>query len=169
MENISLCQGKLSPEQIEAFLTAQNNKYRREMSPFFEEGGYEMELDENYCDEGGHYHPECAPDGKDLYDAYVERTMKPSLDEQMDTPDFKMASLALELTCTKQMLKVIKNKLYDTIEAVEYQLSIRMDRMQEEINLIAQAVVSLECCEPDDYDTQQQVEELPPDFWEREF
>lgn len=42
-----------------------------------------MELDENYCDNGGHYHPECAPDGKDLYDAYVERTMVPSFNEQI--------------------------------------------------------------------------------------
>lgn len=43
-----------------------------------------MELDGNYCDEGGHYHPECAPDGKDLYDLYVELTMVPSFNEQME-------------------------------------------------------------------------------------
>lgn len=43
----------------------------------------ELELDENYCDNGGHYHPECAPDGKDLWDAYIERTMIPSFNEQM--------------------------------------------------------------------------------------
>jgi hypothetical protein len=51
--------------------------------PYDEEREYE-ELDENYCDEGGHYHPDMAPDGKDEYDAYMERTMVPSFDEQMD-------------------------------------------------------------------------------------
>lgn len=165
MESIFSFQGKLSPAQIEAFITAQNERYRRAM----EDDSY-MELDEHYCDEGGHYHPECAPDGRDLYDAYVERTMQPSLDKQMETPEFKMASLALELTCTKQMFKALERKLYDTIEAVEFQLSKRMDRMQEEINLTADALVSHAYPEPDDFDTQRQIEEeLPPEFWQREY
>jgi len=33
----------------------------------------EEDLDEHYCDNGGHYHPECAPDGKDLEESYMER------------------------------------------------------------------------------------------------
>lgn len=165
MENIHSALVDFAPEAIEAKLTALNERYKQKM----EDEEY-MELDEHYCDEGGHYHPECMPDGKDLYDAYMERTMKPSLDEQMDSPEFKMACLALELTCTRQTIKVLERKLYDTIEAVEYQLSVRMDRMQEEIQLIAEAVTSLACCEPDDYDTQRQIEEeLPSEFWQREF
>jgi hypothetical protein len=57
--------------------------------PYDEEQEYEK-LDENYCDEGGHYHPDMASDGKDLYDAYMERTTVPSLDEQMSTPEFRL-------------------------------------------------------------------------------
>jgi len=165
MENIFSFRGKLSPEQIESLITAQNERYRRAM----EEDSY-MELDEHYCDEGGHYHPECMPDGRDLYDAYVERTMQPSLDEQMDSPEFKMASLALELTCTRQTIKALEKKLYDTIEAVEFQLSKRMDRIQENIDLQADALVKHIYPEPDDYDTQRQIEEeLPAEFWQREY
>lgn len=41
------------------------------MYPQYIEDG--EELDEHYCDNGGHYHPECAPDGRDLYDSYRER------------------------------------------------------------------------------------------------
>lgn len=113
---------------------------------------------------------EGSPDGRDLYDAYVEATMKPSLDEQMETPEFKMASLALELTCIRQTIKVLERKLYDALEAVEYQLSIRTDRMQEAIDLQSEAIVNHIYGEPDDYDTQQQIEEeLPEDFWQREY
>jgi hypothetical protein len=130
----------------------------------------EMELDEHYCDEGGHYHPECAPDGRDLYDAYIERTMKPSLDEQMNSPEFKIASVSLELTCTRQMIKALERKLYDTIEAVEFQLSKRMDNIQEDIDLQGEALMAHMYPEPDDYDTQRQIEEeLPEDFWKREY
>ena len=108
---------------------------------------------------------EGSPDGRDLYDAYVERTMKPSLDEQMDSPEFKMACLALELTCTRQTIKVLERKLYDALEAVEYQLSVRMDGMQEAIDLQSEALVNHIYGEPDDYDTQRQIEEeLPEDF-----
>ena len=156
MENIYLCRGKLSPEQIEVFLTAQNERYRREM----------VQHSDHHADD---YEPyEGHPDGKDLYESYIEST--PEWNAQFETPEFKIAALSLELMCAKQMIKHIERKLYDTIEAVEYQLSVRMDRMQEEIQLIAEAVTSLACCEPDDYDTQRQIEEeLPSEFWQREF
>lgn len=108
--------------------------------------GGKVGLDKCCCDEESNYHPECAPDGRDLYDAHTERTMKPSLDEQMDSPEFKMASLELKIVCAKQMIKVIESNLYGTIESVEHQLNVRMDSMQEEIQLIADAVTSLACC-----------------------
>jgi len=158
MENISSYPKRLSPEQIEATLTALNNRYRREMAQFSDHHADDYEPYEGY------------PDGKDLYDAHMEMTMKPSLDEQMETPEFKMASLALELTCTRQMIKSVERKLYDTIEAVEFQLSKRMDRMQETIDLQSEALVNHIYGMPDDYDTQRQIEEeLPEDFWKREY
>lgn len=129
-----------------------------------------MELDEHYCDEGGHYHPECAPDGKDLWEAHIERTMKPSLDEQMNSPEFKMASLSLELTCTRQMIKAIERKLYNAIEASEFYLSKCIDGLLKDLDLQAEALVNHIYGEPDDYDTQRQIEEeLPEDFWKREY
>jgi response regulator RpfG family c-di-GMP phosphodiesterase len=147
MENIFLCQGKLSPEHIEAVLTALNERYRKKM----------VQFSDHHADD---YEPyEGHPDGKDLYDSYVEMTMKPTLDEQMNSPEFQLAAVDLHVTCLQQALKVLETNLFNALETVEFQAHTRMDRMQEEIQLIAEAVTSLECCEPDDYDTQEQVEE----------
>ncbi len=156
MENTSSYPKRLSPEQIEATLTALNNRYRREMAQFSDHHADDYEPYE------GH------PDGKDLYESYIEST--PEWNAQFETPEYKIAAVALELTCTKQMFKALERKLYDTIEAVEFQLSKRMDRMQEEINITADALVSHAYPEPDDFDTQRQIEEeLPPEFWQREY
>jgi hypothetical protein len=157
MESISLCQGRLSPEQIEAFLTAQNERYRKEM----------VQFSDHHADD---YEPyEGHPDGKDLFDAYVERTMHPTLDEQAETPEFKMAALSLHVTCLQQGIKALEMKLFKALENSEFHLGNRIDRLQESLTIQGEALVNHIYGCPDDYDTQQQVEELPADFWEREF
>lgn len=158
MENINSAIVDFAPEAIEAKLIALNERYKQKMMQHYDHHAEDYEPYEGY------------PDGKDLWEAHVEATMKPSLDEQMETPEFKMASLALELTCIRQTIKILERKLYDALEAVEYQLSVRTDRMQEAIDLQSEAIVNHIYGEPDDYDTQQQIEEeLPEDFWQREY
>jgi chromosome segregation ATPase len=112
-----------------------------------DEYGNEMELDEHYCDEGGHYHPEFAPDGKDLYDSYVERTMKPSLDEQMNSPNFRLTSLEANHTYIVQNIDSVRNeikKIWKALEDSEYFMSSDIDDTNEEIFLIEERVTNLE-------------------------
>jgi len=75
------------------------------------------------------------PDGKDLYDSYVERTMKPSLDEQMNSPEFRLTSLEISV-----------NNWIPTLQ-----------KMEKKIKELEKAVFGARL---DDFDTQKQVEEL---------
>lgn len=84
------------------------------------DGNFEedMELDENYCDEGGHFHPEMAPDGKDLYDAYLECTMVPSLNEQMSSPEFRLAGLECNHSYLNTHLNMIDKQIDDIQDSI---------------------------------------------------
>lgn len=70
-------------------------------------------------------------DGKDLYDAHTERIMEPSLDEQMSSPEFRLASLEMWVSNWTPRIQKI-NKFLQILES----------RML-----------------PDDFDTHAQVEE----------
>ena len=110
------------------------------------------------------------PDGKDLYDSYIETTMTPSLDEQMNSPEFKMAALSMKVTNLEYIIKRKEEKLRRIMEEVEVFLSNRMDKIQRDIDLVQEAMIKHIYGAPDDYDTQRQIEEeLPPEFWQREY
>ena len=131
------------------------------MKAYFEEGCYEMELDEHYCDEGGHYHPECAPDGRDLYDAYVERTVIPSFNDKFRLEDLQNIIEETEVYLSRRI-----DYLDERIEALEAKIDDHDHAFSdqcERIDLIEQTLVDhvfpFKFITPDDYDTQCQVEE----------
>lgn len=96
---------------------------------------------------------EGSPDGKDLYDAHMEGLATLQSVNNIDT-------LAMELLVVRQMFPALEKKIFDALETVEFQLSCRMDRLQEDIYTNGDALVKHLCLHPDDFDTQKQVEEL---------
>jgi len=106
------------------------------------------------------------PDGKDLYDAHMEMKMIPSLDEQMSSPEFRLKSLEMWVHNWTPRIQQMEKDI----------ASINSHLFPKEIEEVDRAAAWNALCarinevsEPDDFDTQAQVEEeLPPEFWEEE-
>lgn len=170
-------------EERDAFINAQNERYEREMKMFVDVDGNEFELDEHFCDEGGHYWPEYAPDGKDLWEAEQERIMQPSLDEQMSSPEFRLTTVEANHTYLNMGISNLREetrKLWRATEEIEVSLSQRIDVIEETVNELLDLVrlgfsrifpnndgvyVPIQ---PDDFDTQEQEKEFVPIFLEDE-
>jgi hypothetical protein len=121
------------------------------------------------------------PDGKDLYDAHVEMTMNPSIDEQMSTPEFRLSSLEIwihnwtpRIQQMEKDIADIKNGLsLEKVYKTEQREFSEAEKQAAWDALVSKTQIKSENKEfsnqPDDFSTQPQIEEeLPPDFWEEE-
>jgi hypothetical protein len=117
------------------------------------------------------------PDGRDLYDAHIEATMHPSLDEQMSAPEFRLSSLEMWVHNWTPRIQQMEKNIQEIRNQIIPALDKHPDKLCEAEKQAAWDALCAKVCgepvivvpQPDDFDTQQQVEEeLPPNFWEEE-
>lgn len=106
------------------------------------------------------------PDGKDLYDTHMEMNMVPSLDEQMSSPEFRLQSLEMWIHNWTPRIQQMEKDIA-SINSHLFPKEIEESDRTAAWNALCARVNGVS--EPDDFDTQTQVEEeLPPEFWEEE-